>query len=131
MIKEFRSGKNVIALLIDASDAEDETRPLTHPSWPLQALMIKRLKGHVFAKHAHKDIPRASTSLQEAIVVQKGKLAITICERNGTDVADVEVRAGQVLFLVNGGYRVEVVEDVLFYEFKNGPHVDDKVMLGD
>ncbi|MEK7621572.1 MAG: hypothetical protein AAB415_00110 [Patescibacteria group bacterium] len=131
MIIEIKLKAKVIGLHIDNADIEDGTHPVTPSDWPLQLLMMKRKEGHIFAKHTHKIMDRQIPMLQEAIVVNKGKLLITVCDRNGIDIGGYEVSAGQCLFLVDGGYKVEVIEDAAFYEFKNGPHskVSDKVFL--
>jgi len=129
MITKISSNGKLVALLIGGSDVDDGTHPITDSAWSLQLLMMKRKKGHVFAKHTHKVIERATELLQEAIVVCKGKLLITVCNRAGEDIGPYEVSTGQCLFLVDGGYKVEVLEDTEFYEFKNGPHEDDKILL--
>ncbi|MCI0561190.1 MAG: hypothetical protein MN733_22110 [Nitrososphaera sp.] len=131
MITKITLHDQVIGLLVDNADIEDGTHPITPSEWPLQLLMMRRKKGHVFAKHTHKIMDRQIPMLQEAIVVNQGKLLITVCDRGGEDIGDYEVSAGQILFLANGGYKVEVIEDAAFYEFKNGPHpgIDDKVLL--
>ena len=131
MITEIKSKGTLVGLLVDNADIEDGTHPITPLEWPLQLLMMRRKKGHVFAKHTHKAMERKTNTLQEAVVVNQGKLLITVCERGGEDIGDYEVAAGQCLFLVNGGYKIEVIEDAAFYEFKNGPHLaaGDKVFL--
>ena len=74
-------------------------------------------------------IDRDTSSLQEVVIVTKGALDVTVCTRAGVDVGVTRVAAGECLFLVDGGYKLEVAQDVEFYEFKNGPHVEDKVLL--
>lgn len=129
MITEIKSKDKLIALLVDNQDIKDGTHPVTNSPWSLQLLMMKRKAGHVFAKHTHKAINRSVPDLQEAIVVTSGKLLITVCDRSGKDIGAYEVSSHQCLFLVDGGYKVEVLEDASFYEFKNGPHEEDKVLL--
>jgi hypothetical protein len=91
--------------------------------------MMKRSRGHVFVKHTHAVLDRATANLQEVIIVTKGVVQVTVCERSGEDIGAYTVSSGQCLFLVDGGYKIEVVEDATFYEFKNGPHLDDKILL--
>ena len=119
----------MIALLVDNSDIEDGTHPITDSLWSLQLLMMRRKPGHVFAKHTHATISRSTPDLQEAVVVTMGKLLITVCDKSGKDIGAYEVSSGQCLFLVDGGYKIEVLEEAAFYEFKNGPHQDDKILL--
>jgi hypothetical protein len=129
MISEIKKGERLVALLIDNNDIADGTHPITPSEWPLQALMMKRSRGHVFVKHTHAVLDRATANLQEVIIVTKGVVQVTVCERSGEDIGAYTVSSGQCLFLVDGGYKIEVVEDATFYEFKNGPHLDDKILL--
>jgi len=129
MITEIKSGEKIIAVLADNSDIEDGTHPITPSSWSLQLLMMMRKFGHVFAKHTHSAISRSVSDLQEAIVVTEGKLLITVTLRSGETVGAYEVSRGQCLFLADGGYEIKVLEDAAFYEFKNGPNKDDKILL--
>ena len=129
MITEIKQGDALIALYINNSDIADGTHPITPSEWPLQALMMKRPVGHVFVKHTHAILERHTIALQETIVVTKGKLRVTVCNRKGKDVVTQNVASGECLLLVNGGYKIEVLEDGSFYEFKNGPHLDDKILL--
>jgi len=130
MIKEIKKNDKLIALFVDNSELlEDGTFPVTNPMFSLQLIMMKRKKGHVFDKHTHEKNERKIENLQEAIVVNKGKLLIKVCDRDGSDVGSYEVSSGQCLFMVDGGYEIEVLEDTLFYEFKNGPYIEDKVLL--
>ncbi len=129
MVTEIKKGEKLIALLIDNGDIADGTHPITPSAWPLQALMMKRPTGHVFAKHTHAVIERTTATLQEVIVITKGVVSVTVCDRSGEDVGVYTVSAGQCLFVVDGGYKIEVIKDAAFYEFKNGPHSDDKILL--
>ncbi len=129
MISRIEHEGELIALHVGIADIEDGTHPITPSEWPLQALMMKRPKGHVFAKHTHEILPRTTATLQETIVVTSGKVLVTVCTREGKDIGGHEISSGQMLFLVNGGYTIEVVEDATFFEFKNGPHLDDKKPL--
>lgn len=131
MITEIKSKDKIIALLVDTIDMENGTHPITPSEWPLQLIALKRNKGHIWAKHTHTSMQRINQTLQEAIVIHKGKILVTVCDRAGTDIGDFEVSSGQCLFLVDGGYKIEAMEDASFYEFKNGPHpgLDDKVLL--
>lgn len=130
MIKKIVFEDKLIALLIDHSDIEDGTHPITNVRWPLQMLMMKRNTGHVFAKHTHILVSRTTAYLQEAIVVMKGLLRVTVCDRDGIDVGVYNISAGQCILLVDGGCKIEIMEDTEFFEFKNGPYLeDDKVLL--
>jgi oxalate decarboxylase/phosphoglucose isomerase-like protein (cupin superfamily) len=105
------------------------TKPASEDSWPLQLLLIQREAGSTFQKHIHTKMERTTGALQEGLVVIEGRIRATLCTRDGVDVGTLEVRAGECLFLVDGGWAIEVLEGARMYEFKNGPYLDDKVML--
>lgn len=129
MIRQISYNGALVALWISSSDIPEGTHPITDSSWPLQALMMSRKRGHVFAKHTHAKNQRSTGLLSETIVVTKGKVLVTVTTREGVEVEKCEVSSGECLLLVNGGYMIEVLDDAAFYEFKNGPHLDDKVLL--
>jgi hypothetical protein len=129
MIKEIRLKDRLLGLHIGLADKEDGTHPVTDSKYALQLLMMKRKAGHIFAKHTHKIIPRTVPTMQESIVVTKGKLLATVCDRDGGEAGSYEIVAGECLFILEGGFGLKVLDDVEFFEFKNGPHEDDKILL--
>lgn len=129
MINKIEHNNKVVALLIDHSNTEEGTHPITDPRGALQLLMMKRKAGHSFDKHTHEIMERSSSELQEAIIVTKGKLRINLCDREGKDITSVEVSSGQCIFFITGGFGIDVLEDAEFFEFKNGPHTEDKILL--
>ncbi len=130
-IKEIRMGRKVIGLIVDARHFPRGAHPSTDPSWPLQLLTMNRQKGHTVPKHMHKRIKKTTTQPQEAMVVVRGEIRVLICDRKKKTIGVHIVRAGQCLFLADGGHEVTFTKDTLAYEFKTGPHVADKISLTD
>jgi len=129
MIKEIKLKDKLLALHISLIDKDDGTHPVTDSAYALQLLMMKRKAGHVFAKHTHKIISRTVPTMQESIVVIKGILLANVCDREGNEAGEYEISAGECLFVVEGGFGLKVLKDTEFFEFKNGPHEDDKILL--
>lgn len=129
MTRDIEHNGQLIARIVDHRGIENGTHPVTDPSWSLQLLVMQREAGHVFVKHTHAAIERRTEELQEAVLVTKGVLRVSVCTRSGEDIGAFDIASGQCIYLVDGGYHIEVVEDAQFFEFKNGPHLDDKVLL--
>lgn len=129
MISEIRSGKRIFAILATPSSMREGAFPITNPSWPLQLLLMKRKSGHIVPKHMHKKIRKITKLPQEAIVVIRGALQASIFDRKGKFIAKKNVTSGQCLFLVDGAHEVKFTKNTLAYAFKDGPHVDDKIVL--
>ncbi len=129
MITEIRSGKKILALVIDLTSLKEGTFPATSPSWALQLLLMKRKKGYIVAKHTHGKLKKVTHQPQEAIVVIKGAIEARIFSGNGKLVAKKHVSAGQCLLIIEGGHEIKFTKNTLAYAFKDGPHKDDKVFL--
>ena len=129
MIRELKVGTQVVALLLDTVDIDFGAYPVSDQSAPLQAVMMKRETGYVVSKHAHRTMERVTHARQKAIVVVAGEMLVTVCTTVGVDAHPVMLKAGQCLYLVQGGYKIEMQTDCKFFEFKNGPHIEDKIAL--
>lgn len=129
MIQEIASKGKVFAFIAAASDIADGIHPLTDPTLPLQVLMRKHGKGHRVEKHAHKEVARTSTRLNEGLVVIEGELRAQIFDDDGDDIGIYTVTAGQCLLMIAGGHEIEMTADTIVFEFKNGPYYDDKILL--
>lgn len=129
MIKKIELNNKLFALYVSHAGMEDGTLPITEHEYSLQMLMMKRAAGHVFVKHTHQPIKRETDDLKEVLVVTKGKIEVRLCDVDGSFVANVVLSEGECLYLVAGGFEIEVIEDAEFFEFKNGPFVEDKILL--
>jgi len=129
MITEIKSGKKVFALFLDVSDMKDGVLPVTHPNWPLQMLLMKRKTGHIVGKHMHKKILKSSKQPQEALIVIKGSIEADIFDRKGKIIGKQKVGAGQCLLIVEGAHEITVTKNALIYAIKDGPYIDDKIIL--
>ncbi len=129
MIKEIAAQGSILALILDLSDMEVGTISPTNPGWSLQVLMRKLVAGHSVGKHTHKLIEKSTKQLNEGLVVIKGAIQTEIFDAAGVSAGVYEVTEGQCLFFAEGGHSVEVLNDALIFEFKNGPYVDDKIAL--
>ena len=127
MMQELKAGGKTVALLIGAEGFSDGPNPITPPEASLQMLVVKLAEGKVVAKHTHKKMERVTVERHKAIIVLEGRLEALLCDNDGLDGESCEVTAGQCLLLINGGYTLTAKDDCIFYEFKNGPHVEDKV----
>ena len=78
----------------------------------------------------HEKVLKSSEQPQEAIVVVAGSLRVKIFGRDGTKVGVYEVFTGQCMLIADGAHEVEMTSDTLAYEFKTGPYVPDKIMIG-
>lgn len=129
MTQEISSEGTVFALIADTSDIAEGVYPLTDSTQSLQVLMRKHTLGYVAPKHIHKEVMRSTVQINEALLVISGELTARIGDMDGKDIGTYIVSAGQCLLMLKGTHEVVVTKDAVVYEFKNGPFIDDKVLL--
>jgi len=103
--------------------------PLTDPLEPLQVLVHKRQKGKYTKAHMHEPKKRVTQKLQECLVVMKGKIKVDLYGPDKKFFKSIYLSVGQVLIFMNGGHAVHLLENSEIVEVKNGPFVEDKILL--
>lgn len=104
--------------------------PITDERESLQIIGLKHTEGAYLKAHAHKPRRRITQRLQECLVVRKGKIKIDLYEpERWKKCKSVTLKAGEMFLLLNGGYGIHILEDAELFEFKNGPFLEDKILL--
>lgn len=103
--------------------------PLTDPHEPLQVLVHKRQKGKHTQAHLHTPKKRITQKLQECLVIMKGRIKIDFYGLDKKFFKSIYVSAGEIIIFMNGGHAVHILEDSEIIEVKNGPFVEDKVLI--
>lgn len=103
--------------------------PLTDPLEPLQVLTHKRKKGKYTKAHIHTPKKRVTGKLQECLVMIKGEIKIDLYTPRKKFFKSIYLSAGEVVVFMNGGHAVHLLKDSEIIEIKNGPFVEDKVLI--
>ena len=103
--------------------------PLTDLREPLQVLVHKRKMGEYTKAHIHTPKKRVNQKLQECLVVIKGKIKIDLYAPDKKFIKSIFLSAGQAVIFMNGGHGIHIVKDAEIIEVKNGPFVQDKVLI--
>ena len=128
-MKTFYAGDTVVGVKI--SVIEPGSNPVTPEAEPLQMVTLKHPKGKYLLAHAHKPKERTTKSLQETLIVKKGAIDIDLYGPDHTYTETVGLAEGEIFILMNGGYGIHMREDSELIEVKNGPFVEDKVLIED
>jgi len=102
---------------------------LTDPSQPLQLVTHKRSTGEYTKAHVHAPKRRITENLQECLVVIKGKIKIDFYAPDKKYFKSIYLSPGEIIILMNGGHGVHILKDSEVIEIKNGPFIDDKVLI--
>lgn len=122
------SHKNVL-IAIRVKKLKKGSVPLTDPTESLQLIAYKHRKGKYTKPHIHKPKKRVTRKLQECLVVIKGKIKVDLYTPDKKFFKYIYLSAGEAVMLINGGHGVHVLKDSEIFEIKNGPFIEDKVMI--
>ncbi len=126
-MEKIFNNKVLIAILIKKFKKGVES--VTEPLEPLQVLVHKRQEGEYTKAHLHESKKRLTQKLQECLVVLKGKIKVDLYGADKKLFKSIFLSIGQVLILMNGGHAVRLLEDSEIIEIKNGPFIEDKILL--
>ena len=105
------------------------TAPVTDQKEPLQMLTLKHPKGKYLLAHMHAPKKRTTSRLQECLIVRKGRVKIDLYGSDKKMFRSIFLNAGEAFILMNGGYGIHIMKDAEMVELKNGPFIEDKVLL--
>ncbi len=103
--------------------------PQTDGKEPLQIVTLKHKKGKYLQAHMHTPKVRKTESLQECLVVIKGSVKAELYAPDKTKFKVVVIKKGEILILMHGGYAINFIENSEIFEVKNGPFIEDKILI--
>ena len=103
--------------------------PATNEKESLQLVTLKHPKGAYLKAHMHKPLKRVTSSLQECLVVKKGKIRVDLYTQNKDYVKFIKLKEGELLIIMKAGIGITFLEDSEIMEFKNGPFKEDKILI--
>lgn len=120
---------NNTLIAIRVKKFKNGSAPLTDPREPLQLVTLKHQKGTYLKAHIHTPKKRVTQRLQECIIVRKGKVKVDLYTPTKKFFKYIYLTIGETLIVVNGGYGIHMLKDSELFELKNGPFVEDKILI--
>jgi len=105
------------------------SNPITEGTEPLQVVTLKHEKGAYLKAHMHAPRKRQTNSLQECLIVKKGKVKLDLYAPDKKMFKYLYLQAGEMFLLMNGGIGIHVIKDAEMIEVKNGPFKEDKILI--
>jgi len=109
------------AEVLRAGATVQSTRFFSPPQSSLQLGLLAHGAGFVEPAHVHHPVKREIRDLQQMFVVQKGVVAVDFFGADGRKIAEVILKAGDGILLVDGAHSVRVLEDMQCISVKQGP----------
>jgi len=115
-----RSGRE-LAVILKAGFSEPGLHFFTPDEYGQQLGYMRHPAQHVIAAHVHHEVERTVRSTMEVLLVRSGTVRVDLFDDDLTHVATRVLTDGDVIMLVAGGHRFEMLTDAEMIEVKQGP----------
>ena len=123
-MKIYDSSENLLAIVVKKGSSKEEKDFHTDNSSEFQLGTFNLEKDTVIERHYHQKQERTIHSTNEVLVLQKGKMTITIYDLDLNKIQDVTLESGDMVALFDGGHEIKVDENSNFIEVKQGPYIE-------
>lgn len=107
-------------------DALVARQDLLEPDSILQVAVIPFQRGSTVAPHRHLGIQRSISGTQEVWVVARGTITVQMFDLDDSPIDCFRLVERDVFVTLSGGHAIlEVEEDSILYEIKNGPYLGE------
>ncbi len=111
------------------SKIQKGTIPITDPKEYLQMVTLNHPRGTILKAHLHTPKKRITYQLQECLIVKKGKILISLFGQDKKFIKKLYLTQGQAFILFSGGIEIKMISNSEIFELKNGPFIEDKVLI--
>ncbi|HVN72815.1 MAG TPA: hypothetical protein VMU10_12430 [Desulfomonilia bacterium] len=125
LIENIVDGLEPIALIIRSEFDENGLRFFTPDSFSQQIAYMKHPPGKKVQPHVHKLIPRQVLYTQEVLFVKRGKIKIDLFTSSKIFLTSRTLESGDVILLCGGGHSLEMLEETVMFEVKQGPYAGE------
>lgn len=118
----------LIAIILPRSLQTKGVTFFTPPDFSQQVGLLRHQKGYLIKPHTHKLIKRKIEITQEVLHIKKGSIKVYLYDEKGRAVESRILKKGDTILLAGGGHGIDILEDSLILEIKQGPYagIDDK-----
>jgi len=127
----IKKGEHILAIIIRDKIKQGTLLFPCPREFPLQVGSHKQKKNVDLKAHKHKTIKKANLDIQEVFFIKKGKIKVTLYDKNDKKYKDAILKKGDVL-LLNCGHALKFLENTEMIEVKQGPYrgkKEDKVYI--
>ena len=124
MIEKIIHNDTVIALIIYKGYKQDGIQFLSPNEYSLQLGYMKRSKGYRVLPHSHNPVHRDTIGTQEVLFIKSGEIRIDFYSFEQVFLGSRKLSAGDIVLLAGAGHGIEVLQEAVIVEVKNGPYIE-------
>ena len=122
-IEHIADGDTILAIIARGDEWGKGLNFLTRNEDYQQVAIWGYDEGHKLLPHIHLHEPREILHTQEVLYIREGSIRADIYKENREFLKSVDLQAGDVIILLNGGHGYEILQnDTKVLEIKNGPY---------
>lgn len=122
----FDKENKLLAIVVKKNTSKKDKDFHTDHSSEFQLASFNLKKDEIIQRHYHEKQERRIFSTNEVIVLQSGKMMLTIYDLNLEKIEDILIESGDMVALFDGGHEIKILEDSIFIEVKQGPYFEQK-----
>lgn len=123
-IERIEYNGQLLALIIRKNYSPNGIEFLTSPDLNQQIGAMSRPAGYIIKKHIHKPSERRVVGTSEFLIIKNGTIELYIYNNNKELARTLFLKEGDMVFLVDGGHGIKIIEDAVIIEIKQGPYSD-------
>jgi len=125
-VERIQHGAALLALIVRREFAEPGVHFFTPNDFSQQLGVMCHPAGKVIGAHVHKPVRRTVAFTQETLFIRRGRLRVDFYDEAQAYLESRELKAGDVILLIQGGHGFEALEDLEMIEVKQGPYAGDE-----
>ena len=122
----YDKNNNLLAIVVKSNSSTEEKDFYTDHTSEFQIASFNLKKDEVIQRHYHEKQKRTISSTNEVIVLQSGKMTLTLYDIDLNKVEEITLEGGDMVALFNGGHEIHIDEQTQFIEVKQGPYDEEK-----
>lgn len=122
----YDNENNLLAIVVKNGTSTKDKDFHTDHSSEFQIASFNLKKDDFIERHYHEKQERKIFSTNEVLVIQSGKMTLTLYDLNLNKIEDVILESGDMVALFNGGHGIKIEEQTKFIEVKQGPYNEEK-----
>lgn len=112
-----------LAIVLRAGYSGEGLQFLTPDEYGQQLGYMCHPAGHVVQAHVHHEVERVVRTTMEVLFVRSGRVRVDLFDEALAHTATRVLTPGDVIMLVSGGHRFEMLDVTEMIEVKQGPFV--------
>ncbi|MCF7844862.1 MAG: hypothetical protein K9M03_03485 [Kiritimatiellales bacterium] len=130
-VKRIEHNGETYALIFNRNEGtQNGVKFVTENSDSMQVGFFERDEGYEVKPHRHKPRNLELKNIGELIILEKGKILVSVYDDEWQKVSEEILSEGQCVIFLKGGHSIKIIEPAHIMEVKQGPYQEnDKIFL--